>query len=151
MGKMIFSQAKTKISKTSRGEKKPLNSLIKVLRPKVYIIDSSSFKTLGKAIVSSPSSPSLSSPSLSLPRISDPPEPVIELEDDPGNPESSMESSFDASVESFRDYEDLQAFLELDHVDEQCFGYSLNNVYSETHQEVSIDDYELSGLTSHEG
>ncbi|KAK8688756.1 hypothetical protein V6N13_087500 [Hibiscus sabdariffa] len=144
---MIFSQAKTKISKTSRGEKKPLNSLIKVLRPKVYIIDSSSFKTLGKAIVSSPSSPSLSSPSLSLPRISDPPEPVIELEDDPGNPESSMESSFDASVESFRVWDYLA--LPLEETDSS--DYIFMNNQRENSLEVSIDDYELSGLTSHEG
>ncbi|MBA0802854.1 hypothetical protein Gohar_013123 [Gossypium harknessii] len=168
MGKKIISQVKGKISKT---DKKPLmNSMIKVLRPKVYIIDSSSFKSLvqeltGNPTVSSPSSSSSSSEKMV---------PVIEVEDDHGNPESSMEysASFDASVESFRAcngltlplddsnisseymlmnqressllYGDLQAFLELD-ADEQCFG-GLDNVYSETGQEVSIYDYELSGL-----
>ncbi|MFQ6633880.1 hypothetical protein Gotur_012068 [Gossypium turneri] len=168
MGKKIISQVKGKISKT---DKKPLmNSMIKVLRPKVYIIDSSSFKSLvqeltGNPTVSSPSSSSSSSEKMV---------PVIEVEDDHGNPESSMEysASFDASVESFRAcngltlplddsnisseymlmnqressllYGDLQAFLELD-ADEQCFG-GLDNVYSEIGQEVSIYDYELSGL-----
>ncbi|GMI66231.1 hypothetical protein HRI_000292400 [Hibiscus trionum] len=168
MGKKILSQARAKIPKTSCSQKKPFNSLVKVLRPKVYIIDSPSFKTLvqeltGNATVSSPSSSSSSSSSLSLPRVPENSVPVIEVEDDPGNPESSMESSFDASVESFRVcddlalpfddtnppeygvYGDLQAFLQLDHVDEQCFG-SFNNVYSEIQQEVSIYDYELSGL-----
>ncbi|TYH44212.1 hypothetical protein E1A91_D11G175300v1 [Gossypium mustelinum] len=171
MGKKIISQVKGKISKTSCSDKKPLmNSMIKVLRPKVYIIDSSSFKSLvqeltGNPTVSSPSSSSSSSEKMV---------PVIEVEDDHGNPESSMEylASFDASVESFRAcngltlplddsnisseymlmnqresslvYGDLQAFLELD-ADEQCFG-GLDNVYSEIGQEVSIYDYELSGL-----
>ncbi|KAG4175008.1 hypothetical protein ERO13_A11G156700v2 [Gossypium hirsutum] len=173
MGKKIISQVKAKISKTSCSDKKPLmNSMIKVLRPKVYIIDSSSFKSLvqeltGNSTVSSPSSSSSSSSSEKM-------VPVIEVEDDHGNPESSMEysASFDASVESFRAcngltlplddtniqseymlmnqresslvYGDLQAFLELD-ADEQCFG-GLDNVYSEIGQEVSIYDYELSGL-----
>ncbi|KAB2004055.1 hypothetical protein ES319_D11G171500v1 [Gossypium barbadense] len=171
MGKKIISQVKGKISKTSCSDKKPLmNSMIKVLRPKVYIIDSSSFKSLvqeltGNPTVSSPSSSSSSSEKMV---------PVIEVEDDHGNPESSMEylASLDASVESFRAcngltlplddsnisseymlmnqresslvYGDLQAFLELD-ADEQCFG-GLDNVYSEIGQEVSIYDYELSGL-----
>ncbi|MBA0560577.1 hypothetical protein Golob_017465 [Gossypium lobatum] len=171
MGKKIISQVKGKISKTSCSDKKPLmNSMIKLLRPKVYIIDSSSFKSLvqeltGNPTVSSPSSSSSSSEKMV---------PVIEVEDDHGNPESSMEysASFDASVESFRAcngltlplddsnisseymlmnqresslvYGDLQAFLELD-ADEQCFG-GLDNVYSEIGQEVSIYDYELSGL-----
>ncbi|KAE8654927.1 hypothetical protein F3Y22_tig00117034pilonHSYRG00203 [Hibiscus syriacus] len=135
----------------------------------------SSFKNLVQELtgnattVSSPSSSSSSS----LPQISEKSVPVIEIEDYPRNPESSMESSFDASVESFRAcddlalpfddtnsseyvfmnnqrenssvYEDLQAFLQLDHVDEQCFG-SFNHVYSEIQQEVSIYEYELFGL-----
>ncbi|KAL4363471.1 hypothetical protein GQ457_04G024210 [Hibiscus cannabinus] len=161
--KKISSQAKPKpkIPKTSctQNQNKPyLNSLVKVLRPKVYIIDSPSFKTLvqeltGNATVSSPSTSS-------LPRISEDSVPVIEVGHDPGNPESSTESSFDASVDDTNSSEDgfmndqgenasvfgdLQAFLQLDHVDEQCFG-SFNNVYSEIQQEVSIYDYELSGL-----
>ncbi|KAG8478010.1 hypothetical protein CXB51_027795 [Gossypium anomalum] len=169
MGKKIISQVKAKISKTSCSDKKPLmNSMIKVLRPKVYIIDSSSFKSLVQELTGNPtvSSPSSSSSEKMVP--------VIEVEDDHGNPESSMEysASFDASVESFRAcngltlplddtnisseymlmnqresslvYGDLQAFLELD-ADEQCFG-GLDNAYSEIRQEVSIYDYELSGL-----
>ncbi|MBA0617926.1 hypothetical protein Godav_027335 [Gossypium davidsonii] len=170
MGKKIISQVKGKISKTSCSDKKPLmNSMIKVLRPKVYIIDSSSFKSLVQELTGNPTVSSPSSSSSSEKMV-----PVIEVEDDHGNPESSMEysASFDASVESFRAcngltlplddsnisseymlmnqresslvYGDLQAFLELD-ADEQCFG-DLDNVYSEIGQEVSIYDYELSGL-----
>ncbi|MBA0769881.1 hypothetical protein Gotri_018572, partial [Gossypium trilobum] len=156
MGKKIISQVKGKISKTSCSDKKPLmNSMIKVLRPKVYIIDSSSFKSLVQELTGNPT--------VSSPSSSDKMVPVIEVEDDHGNPESSMEysASFDASVESFRAcngltlplddsnisseymlmnqresslvYGDLQAFLELD-ADEQCFG-GLDNVYSEIGQE----------------
>ncbi|KAK8694333.1 hypothetical protein V6N13_071887 [Hibiscus sabdariffa] len=165
MGKKISSQAKSKTSCTQNQNKPYLNSLVKVLRPKVYIIDSPGFKTLvqeltGNATVSSPSTSSSSS----LSPISEDSVPVIEVGDDPGNPENSTESSFDASVELPLDdtnssedgfmndqrenssvFGDLQAFLQLDHVDEQCFG-SFNNVYSEIQQEVSIYDYELSGL-----
>ncbi|MBA0590230.1 hypothetical protein Gorai_018944, partial [Gossypium raimondii] len=157
MGKKIISQVKGKISKTSCSDKKPLmNSMIKVLRPKVYIIDSSSFKSLVQELTGNPT---VSSPSSSSEKMV----PVIEVEDDHGNPESSMEysASFDASVESFRAcngltlplddsnisseymlmnqresslvYGDLQAFLELD-ADEQRFG-GLDNVYSEIGQE----------------
>ncbi|GLT28290.1 hypothetical protein SLA2020_032320 [Shorea laevis] len=45
MGKKI-SQAPAKISKSNIEKKQRVNSLIKVLRPKVYITDSSSFKKL---------------------------------------------------------------------------------------------------------
>ncbi|MBA0715514.1 hypothetical protein Golax_014406, partial [Gossypium laxum] len=159
MGKKIISQVKGKISKTSCSDKKPLmNRMIKLLRPKVYIIDSSSFKSLVQELTGNPTVSSPSSSSSSEKMV-----PVIEVEDDHGNPESSMEysASFDASVESFRAcngltlplddsnisseymlmnqresslvYGDLQAFLELD-ADEQCFG-GLDNVYSEIGQE----------------
>ncbi|KAH1081789.1 hypothetical protein J1N35_021550 [Gossypium stocksii] len=176
MGKKIISKVKAKISKASCSDKKLLmNSMIKVLRPKVYIIDSSSFKSLVQELTGNPTVSSPSSSSSSSPQISEKMVPVIGVEDDHhGNPESSMEysASFDASVESFpacngltmplddtnisseymlmnqREsslvYGDLQAFLELD-ADEQCFG-GLDNVYSEIGQEVSIYDYELSGL-----
>ncbi|XVE72357.1 hypothetical protein DITRI_Ditri11bG0033000 [Diplodiscus trichospermus] len=194
MGKKILSQVQVKISKTEK--KQQLNSLIKMLRPKVYITDSSSFKTLvqdltGNGSCSSrgdssqlllPSSPSPSSSS-SLPQIVEKVVPVIDVEDDHGNPENSMDdSSLDASVESFQvccnhsalsaeeinqgyvpllfddtnsseyifmdhqedplAYGDLQALL-FDNIDEQ---YPSFNVYSQIQQEISVYDYELSGL-----
>ncbi|XWS30923.1 hypothetical protein CRYUN_Cryun23aG0032900 [Craigia yunnanensis] len=187
MGKKLMSQVQVKISKTSTTEKKQLNSLIKVLRPKVYITDSSSFKSLVQDLTGNNGSRRVSqllpSPSSSsFPHIVEKVVPVIDVEDDHGNPESSMESSFDASLESFQVcsnhlalsteeinqaydplpfddtnsseyifmnqqddslvYGDLQSLL-LDNIDEQ---YPFFNVYSQIQQEVSIYDYELSGL-----
>ncbi|XVF81679.1 hypothetical protein PTKIN_Ptkin15bG0174600 [Pterospermum kingtungense] len=179
----------------SGSEKKQLNSaLMKVLRPKVYITDSSSFKSLVQQLTgngtSPSSSPSSSSSSSSLPQIVENLVPVdvdVELIDDHGrhgNPESSMEtSSFDESVEAcnqlaFMSSEeinqayrpmrfeetitssenlfmnilqhdqvslangDIQTLLQqLDDDDDDSF-----NLYSQIEQELSIYDYELSGL-----
>ncbi|OMO85537.1 VQ motif-containing protein [Corchorus olitorius] len=213
MGKKIISQVKVKISKKNSEKKKEqqqLNSLIEVLRPKVFITDSSTFKTLvqhltgnGTSEVSHDLLPSPPSSSTSSPQIVPA---VIDVDQDIDhhhaagnvNPESSMETySFDASVdESFQvcnsnhylalneDYQILnQAYdydplpfqdtnsTENDHflmdinVDQQEVGNSLMaygdfesllldeqisypslNVYSQIQQEVSIYDYELSGL-----
>ncbi|XWS75717.1 hypothetical protein CRYUN_Cryun01aG0116100 [Craigia yunnanensis] len=181
MGKKISSQVQAKISKTNTSEKKQLNSLIKVLRPKVYITDSSSFKSLVQDLTGNGSRTVLQSSPSSLPQIVEKVVPVIDVEDDHGNPESSMESSFDESLESFQVcnhlalsteeinqaydpfpfddtnsseyifmnqqedslvYGDLQSWL-LDNIDEQ---YPSFDVYSQIQQEVSIYDYELSGL-----
>ncbi|WRX09195.1 VQ - like 3 [Theobroma cacao] len=184
MGKKIISQVQVKISKKTTSEKKQLNSLIKVLRPKVFITDSSSFKSLVQDLTgngNSSVSQLLPSPQI----VEEVPPAVIDVEDNHGNPESSMESSIDiaASLESFQvcnhlalteevnqaydpmrfddtissehllmnvrqeeyslGYGDLQSLL-LD-VDEQLYPYSFN-VYPQIQQEVSIYDYELSGL-----
>lgn len=169
MGKKVISQVKAKISKASRSDKKPLmNSMIKVLRPKVYIIDSSSFKSLVQELTGDPTVSSPPYSSSSSPQISEKMVPVIEVEDDRGNPESSMEYSVESfgacndltlpvddtnissgymltnQRESSLAYGELQGFLELD-ADEQCYG-GLDNGYSDIGQEVSIYDYELSGL-----
>ncbi|XVF31770.1 hypothetical protein REPUB_Repub17cG0020900 [Reevesia pubescens] len=103
MGKKILSQVQAvKISKTS--DKKQLNSLIKVLRPKVYITDSSSFKTLVQHLTGNGATVSQSLPS-SSPQMVEKVLTVIDVEDHDheSNPESSMESSFNASsLESFQ-------------------------------------------------
>ncbi|XVF71209.1 hypothetical protein PTKIN_Ptkin12aG0017700 [Pterospermum kingtungense] len=191
MGKKVLSQVQAKISKKNNGEKKQINSLIKVLRPKVYITDSSSFKSLVQDLTGNGSNPRASQ---LLPQIVDR---VVDVENDAGEP--SMESSFDdASLESFQGcnnlglsstdeeiyydqacydplpnldetnsseyvfmnqlleedllvYGDLQSWLldDIDHHHHQQ-QYPSFNVYSQTHhhhqQEVSIYDYELSGL-----
>ncbi|XWS47459.1 hypothetical protein CRYUN_Cryun14cG0153800 [Craigia yunnanensis] len=184
MGKKILSQVQEKISKSS-SEKKQLNSLIKVLRPKVYITDSSSFKSLVQQLTGNGTSATVSqsilpssSSSYSLPQIVEKLVPVIDVGlDDHGNPESSLESSFDESLDSFQvcnhlawsseeinqpyhpmhfdetisehlfmniqqqdslAYGDLQSLLQLD-------GDSFN-LHSQIQQELSIYDYELSGL-----
>lgn len=61
MGKKVVNQASVKISKD---EKQKFNSLIKVLRPKVYITDSSSFKNLVQELTGNGSSTTLSPPPL---------------------------------------------------------------------------------------
>ncbi|KAJ0112906.1 hypothetical protein Patl1_01434 [Pistacia atlantica] len=96
-----------KISKNPH-EKKQLNSLIKVLRPKVYITDSSSFKNLVQELtgngntttaVSSPPDSTYNPDQTTVDQIS-----TIHIEDDvhvhAREPESSLEASSDASTES---------------------------------------------------
>lgn len=84
-------QASLKVSKNER----QLQSLIKVLRPKVYITDSSSFKRLVQELTgngSSITSPPTIEPDVQLANV-----PVIDIKDQK-DPESSIEASF-ASLE----------------------------------------------------
>ncbi|KAK4577988.1 hypothetical protein RGQ29_028211 [Quercus rubra] len=90
MGKKVR-QASLKVSKNER----QLQSLIKVLRPKVYITDSSSFKRLVQELTgngSSITSPPTIEPDVQLANV-----PVIDIKDQK-DPESSIEASF-ASLE----------------------------------------------------
>ncbi|KAL3508952.1 hypothetical protein ACH5RR_028353 [Cinchona calisaya] len=93
MGKKL-SQASTKISKT---DKKQLNSLIKILRPKVYITDSSNFKRLVQELTGNGNTVSLVPPSI-------PSEPVMQVPiveiDDHAYQERSVNSSVDSSEAS---------------------------------------------------
>lgn len=179
MGKKILSQVQVKISKSS-SEKKQLNStLMKALRPKVYITDSCSFKSLVQQLTGNGTSNTVSQLILpSAPSSSSLPQIVENLV-----PESSMESSFDASVESFevcnqlalsseeinQDYDDINPMLFDETVSENLFmniqqkdslangdihesllqlddDDSTFNLYSQIEQELSIYDYELSGV-----
>lgn len=103
MGKK-FSQDSVKISKMSSSNKKiNLNSLIKVLRPKVYITDSSTFKTLVQELTGNGNGITSPSPSPSPIPISIPsPRPnfsntIISKPIDYGFQGSSPELSFDSS------------------------------------------------------
>lgn len=90
MGKKV-GQASLEVSKNER----QLLSLIKVLRPKVYITDSSSFKRLVQELTgngSSITSPPTIEPDVQLANV-----PVIDIKDQE-DPESSIEASF-ASLE----------------------------------------------------
>lgn len=90
MGKKVR-QASLKVSKNER----QLQSLIKVLRPKVYITDGSSFKRLVQELTgngSSITSPPTIEPDVQLANV-----PVIDIKDQK-DPESSIEASF-ASLE----------------------------------------------------
>lgn len=184
-----------KISKNPH-EKKQLNSLIKVLRPKVYITDSSSFKNLVQELtgsgntttsttVSSPPDLSYNPDQITVDEIS-----TIHIEDDvhvhARELESSLEASSDASTEySFELYnqqvlfpEDLERryysqiyqqgesnvtsseFLLMNQQEEELLSYGdlesllvdvepyplYNTTCNQIQQEVSIFDYELTGL-----
>ncbi|CAA2967688.1 Hypothetical predicted protein [Olea europaea subsp. europaea] len=99
------SQSSMKISKNDKKQQHPLNSLIKNLRPKVYIIDSSNFKNLVQeltgngngnenppVLISSPPPPFVStSPPIDEVRS------IIEIEDH-AYQENSLEFSFDSST-----------------------------------------------------
>lgn len=84
------SQASKKIPKN---DKKQFNSLIKVLRPKVYITDSSNFKRLVQELTGNGNPISFVPPPI--------PEPVMEVPtveiDDHGYQERSLDSSVDSS------------------------------------------------------
>lgn len=74
MGKKL-SQASVKITKKNdhkKQQQQQLNSLINVLRPKVYITDSSSFKSLVQELTGNGNIPLVSSP---------PPHPIVLLDD----------------------------------------------------------------------
>ncbi|CAK7346665.1 unnamed protein product [Dovyalis caffra] len=90
------SQASMKISKNENNQ---LRSLIKVLRPKIYITDSSSFKRLVQELTGNgrtiPSPPPPSKHQTELENVA-----IVNVEAQ-GEHESGMETSLDASVDSF--------------------------------------------------
>ncbi|KAH8509179.1 hypothetical protein H0E87_011083 [Populus deltoides] len=134
MGKKV-SQASMKISKN---EKNQLGSLIKVLRPKVYITDSSSFKRLvqeltgnGKTI---PSPPPPSKPQTVLENVA-----VVNVEAH-GEPVSSMETPIDASIDSLEFGDQLVSFTE-ELNQPYNHGEPESNMY--TSFDASVDSLEL--------
>lgn len=194
MGKKIISPAAAlKISKKNninheKKNKQQLNSLIKVLKPKVYITDSSSFKSLvqeltGNGSSSSTSTTRVSSPSPS-PSSSSPPPPVETNSTEAFSDTYSLDSSFDQPCSNsiiydepmFIEDETAAASVEYllmmnnDQQETELFAYqdldleswlldmepgaapahksSCNVVacHDQFQQEVSIYDYELSGL-----
>ncbi|KAF2304291.1 hypothetical protein GH714_029476 [Hevea brasiliensis] len=158
MGKKL-SEASPRISKN---EKKQLNSWIKVLRPKVYITDSSSFKRLVQELTGNgTTTPTI----ISKPQTVDKKLTITSSSiEDHGDPESSLETStldsfeFPNQVISFPEglsqsyiedntsddlwmnqQGDLESLL-LD-IDPNPFYGCLSQIYQE---EVSIYDYEIS-------
>lgn len=97
----------------SNKNKKDLNSWIKVLRPKVYITDSSSFKSLVQELTGNGSSSSLPIPptsSSATTATTSPPLPgkaqMVEIQDDyypQVEPESSTDVTLDVSVDDSSD------------------------------------------------
>lgn len=193
-------RASLKISKNDSN--KQVNSLIQVLRPKVYITDCSNFKRLvqeltgnDSSIVPSPPSPTAQHQQLQLDdHLENIYVPVINVEDDHGEPQSSMEAaiSSDASLDSsddelfsniclteglFTDLAENQHMHSLNHnttnfdasytmeqwadwlacLDVESWLLDIDQPYpkfdgfAQNIQEVSVYDYELSGLLSATG
>lgn len=200
MGKKV-SQTSLKISKK---EKKEFNSLIRLLRPKVYITDSSSFKRLVQDLTGNgASNPNTSSSSLHPQKkhnlVDEEQIPVVHIIDDQdredqGDTEGSLDASIDTStlddsselcnqvfmsdqefnqlcyqiysddtttttttknyegstadqllVDDMLPFQDLESWLlDTDHPYDPFF----NNGFAQIDQQVSIYDYELSGLQS---
>lgn len=177
MGKKVSQSTSVKTSKNN--EKKDFNSWIKVLKPKVYITDSSSFKQLVQELTGnrSTTSSTITSPLPTKPRDIEK-VPVIEIdEDQEREPESSVEASVEATIDSsefcnqvFVDQDFNQVCNEIcvedinmgnsvanQHVDLLAYwdleswlldndSYGLYNGCGQIEQDVSIYDYELSGL-----
>eukprot|EP00257_Ricinus_communis_P025214 XP_025012628.1 uncharacterized protein LOC112534374 [Ricinus communis] len=176
MGKKLGQLASSEVS--NNNDKKQFNNWIKVLRPKVYITDTSSFKKLVQELTGNGTAVS------KLQTVEKSTVPSSISEDHKDQPESSLETSLDSSSESNqnqvsfpeeelndlsynrliylddttspddllwnmnqeRDYklawEDLESSL-LPDIDRYPFCRSN---YSQILQEVSIYDYEISGL-----
>ncbi|KAI5662095.1 hypothetical protein M9H77_21418 [Catharanthus roseus] len=115
MGKKLSQAASTKISKptTSTDHKKKLNNLIQVLRPKVYITDSSNFKNLVQQLTGNPSSSLISPnnpPPPSLPSPPPPPLPSIFIQDQV--PIIEIVQDFDSSLDNSSSSETIFNVLE---------------------------------------
>ncbi|KAG2712680.1 hypothetical protein I3760_04G137600 [Carya illinoinensis] len=149
MSRKVRQEASLKISKNE----KQVHSLIKVLRPKLYIIDSSNFKRLVQELTGNIS-----------PYTSPPTKPDLDLEE---HDKYKMEASFEP-LDSCGLYAQAALDDEFNQIYNQVnLNYStlehstgdleswlsemepyppMYNDYAEFEQEVSIYDYELSGL-----
>ncbi|KAK3008420.1 hypothetical protein RJ639_014757 [Escallonia herrerae] len=94
MGKKVINSQSTAL-RISKNEKKQLNSLIRVLRPKVYITDSSSFKGLVQELTGNGNESPVFSPPPPMQKTIDG-VPVIDIKDH-GYEDSSTELSYNSS------------------------------------------------------
>ncbi|KAL2476585.1 vq domain-containing protein [Abeliophyllum distichum] len=160
MGKKS-TQSSMKISKNDKKLQHPPNRLIKNLRPKVYIIDSSNFKNLVQELTGN--SPVVSSPPPPFVSTSPPPVeevPAIVAVEDHAYQENSLELSFDFSTPSqgspdsslnyllessqnmdfSSQYGDIESLLmEMDQISYTCDDAMIQ-------QEICVYDYDFSGL-----
>ncbi|KDP34053.1 hypothetical protein JCGZ_07624 [Jatropha curcas] len=165
MGKKQSEEASSKISKKEK-KQEMISSWIKVLRPKVYITDSSSFKKLVQQLTGNGTSQTVDKITVTRSDSSN------SIHEDPA--ETDISSSFDYSFDEFgfgnqqlvsfpeeinQSYDDQFKYLDLTatSVDDYLWMNQLDmdidrrpNLYgcfSQIYQdEVSIYDYELSGL-----
>ncbi|KAJ1383126.1 hypothetical protein SESBI_43658 [Sesbania bispinosa] len=119
MGKKV-NQSSVKISKD---EKQQFNSLMKVLRPKVYITDSSSFKKLVQELTGNGNSTTLSPPPLEPNMVQNCPLIGTEFQRDP-------ETSVDVSVST----EATSNSSEL------CYATLMNEEFNQVCDQLCLDD-----------
>ncbi|WRX09777.1 VQ - like 5 [Theobroma cacao] len=172
MGKKESQQTSTRASKNE----KQLHSLMKVLRPKVYITDSSSFKSLVQELTGYQSKTTPPEPEQVHEKV-----PSIEIEDQGETPAAatiSMDSSFSSfklcdidqafqleeinqltdllqtgdfsrfEVPLMNQQADLLAYQNLESwlLDAEPYSCYYGNSSTQNELEVSLFDYELSGL-----
>ncbi|KAJ7960654.1 VQ motif containing protein [Quillaja saponaria] len=109
MGKKV-SQAPVKITKS---ESNQFKSLIKVLKPKVYIIDSSDFKTLVQELTGNGSTTTSSLPPPFLETKEVDKIPVIDIEDQRENGSRRVEVSTDVSIDDSSNEEFNQVWHQM--------------------------------------
>ncbi|KAF5732502.1 hypothetical protein HS088_TW17G00029 [Tripterygium wilfordii] len=167
------SQASMEISKN---EKKQFNGLIKVLKPKVYITDGCNFKRLVQELTGNGSTTSSAPPQIMPSQTIETSIPVIDIEDPQSSTEESVNASFNPfnacnqvipneeinvvnnqmninsttcdlsspmQLESLFNDWDLESWLLETEPNSFYTGYAS---FSQVEQEISVYEYELSGL-----
>ncbi|KAF5732500.1 hypothetical protein HS088_TW17G00027 [Tripterygium wilfordii] len=137
MGRKV-NQKSFRISKNS-AQKKQFNSLIKVLKPKVYIIDSSSFKRLVQELTGNGGNTTSSPIAETVPEYV----PVVV------EPETSIEGSIDASTDSFEFCNQVSFHEEPSHGYGQISGVLSMN--QQANQELTNLGYQEEPESSMEG
>lgn len=149
MGKKVSPKiSKNETNENKNKNNKDFNSWIKVLRPKVYITDSSGFKSLVQELTGNGSSSSL--PITTAPPPMKPQEVDNQIQDDyyyQVEPESSTDVTVDVSVDNSSDdqylYSNHQVLLTTDH--DLQDDYDDHQVYN---QIISLEDTGLEDWTS---
>ncbi|KAK7305000.1 hypothetical protein VNO77_42898 [Canavalia gladiata] len=147
MGRKV-SQASVKISKDDK-QQQQFNSLIKVLRPKVYITDSSSFKKLVQELTGNGSPTTLSPPPLEPNVVENYPLMVTEAQRDPENsvdvsvsPEATSNSPESCYVALMNETSvDVSVSPEApNYSPELCYDALMNEEFNQVCDQLCLDD-----------
>lgn len=133
MGRKV-SQTSLKISKNDH-QNHQFNSLIKVLRPKVYITDSSSFKNLVQELTGNGSPTTLSPPSLE-PNIVEINSPLIGTE---------PQSDHDTSPEVSNSPQETS-----NNSPELCYDSLINEEFNQIYNQLCLDDLAFQGSVANQ-
>ncbi|KAI4306002.1 hypothetical protein L6164_029321 [Bauhinia variegata] len=142
MGKKVSQATTLKISKNSN-ERHQFNSLIKVLKPKVYITDSSNFKNLVQELTGNGSSTTLSPPPLEPKVVEN--SLLISTQQDQTSPESGFEAlvdqrdleiSFEASVST----ETTTTTTTTTNSEELCYSAVISEEFDAIYKHMCLDD-----------